>query len=120
MLGESLYGRYRSEASFYLPGKWTCTKTTMRKRWDVEERTTHSDWTDRGLVVLVDPRQLNVKTKHQTHLKAFLGEREKLQVVNRILGKASTRNRVILRIGARRDIKRSKALQDCSATIIAQ
>jgi len=47
----------------------------------VEERTTHSDWTDRGLVVLVDPRQLNVKTEHQTHLKASLSEREKLRMV---------------------------------------
>jgi len=104
----------------YLPWKLTCTKTTTRKRWDMEERTTHSDWTDTRPALLVVTRQFDVETKHQTHLKAVLGEREKLRVVKRILGKTSTRNRVILRMGARRDIQRSKALQDRSATTTAQ
>src|SRR6218665_1064251 len=104
----------------YLPWKLTCTKTTTRKRWDMEERTTHSDWTDTRPALLVVTRQFDVETKPQTHLKAVLGEREKLRVVKRILGKTSTRNRVILRMGARRDIQRSKALQDRSATTTAQ
>src|SRR6218665_2047001 len=100
----------------YLPWKLTCTKTTTRKRLDMEERTTHSDWTDTRPALLVDTRQFDVETEHDSHVKTPFGIRQDLRIKTGMPSSGRARKRLPLRNRIRRDANLSKTPQEPPAT----